>query len=68
MERYIRKLYKIMKYNELEYGYGEFTFRIGTHTISESEITDSKVQKVLTKLRKCLKNLNVSEMLIGGDM
>lgn len=64
MNRYLRQLQNRMNFDELEYGYQEFTFRIGKHKISQDEVTDAKFQSILRKLQKCLNKMNVSEMLI----
>lgn len=67
MYRQIKQLRKLLYYDEIEYAYGEFHFRIGTELIPESSIKDQRCHKVLNKVRTNIQRIGISEMLIGRN-
>lgn len=64
MNRQLKKLRKRMTFDDLEYGNGEFYFRLGTHMITESEIEDESIQKILSHMRRSVNHLGITELLI----
>ena len=66
MKWYLKRIRNRLAFDELEYGYGEFTFRVGTKELSLSDIHDTKFHSILQKFSKYLKKQNVTEMLIGS--